>query len=81
MATRSAVGFLALLATFAAALGGCSSGGRRDQFYGTDVGSTYRPSEAGVPIAPDAGGQRPDADAARDGADARPDAGADGPRG
>jgi hypothetical protein len=34
----------------------CGSSDRRDQFYGTDTGTMYRPPEAGVP---DAGADRP----------------------
>jgi hypothetical protein len=30
-------------------VGGCSTTTRRDQYYGTDAGTTYQPSEAGAP--------------------------------
>jgi hypothetical protein len=43
--------------TAALAAGGCtSSGNRRDQNYGKDVGTVYQPSEAGVDTAAPADG-------------------------
>jgi hypothetical protein len=55
----------------------CSTSGKRDQFYGTDVGANWTPPDATVR---EAGSPRDaGADGAEAGADAAADGGTDGP--
>jgi hypothetical protein len=66
------LGLASLLALPALTLAGCSSSQKRDQYYGTDVGTDFQiPDAAGFPS------QAPDA-AAADVADVAPDTGLEG---
>jgi hypothetical protein len=67
-----------------AAVGGCSTTARRDQYYGTDAGTTYQPSEAGAghdaaPRDGADGGAASDADAAHADDGGETDTAADAP--
>jgi hypothetical protein len=59
---------LALAGAAAVWQAACSSGGRRDQNYGTDAGAAYRAPEASAVPGPEAGGG--DRGAGRDAGDA-----------
>jgi hypothetical protein len=63
-----------LVLVLAAVTGACSSGGRRDQNYGKDVGLVYEPPDGGT-VLTDAAGERGEAenamtDATQSGTDA-----------